>query len=128
MIDLQGKYGLYSSLTRNRVQCTFSITQRHIDKSTQESCVPFMLEIANIFQCNINYKPNNKIGFFVKANSKHYLVKSYFNNYPLLTSKYLDYLCFLQGLDYLGKELTYKEILAIQNIKNNMNNKRYIFN
>ena len=46
--------------------------------------------------------------FCAQADSKHSLTKSYFDKYPLMTSKQLNYLCFIQGLDYLGKRLTDK--------------------
>lgn len=44
-----------------------------------------------------------------------------------MTSKYLNYLCFLQTLDYLERPLTGKDIIEIQNIKNSMNNKRIYY-
>jgi hypothetical protein len=66
--------------------------------------------------------------FLVQADKKHYLTKTYFNRYPLMTSKWLNYLCFLQGLDYLGKRLTDREIIEIKNLKDSMNNKRTYFN
>lgn len=56
------------------------------------------------------------------------MVKSYFDKYPLMSSKYLDYLCYLEGLNYLGKCLNQKEILEIQQLKNSMNLKRTDFN
>jgi hypothetical protein len=33
--------------------------------------------------------------FLAQADSKHHLTKSYLDKYPLMTSKRLDYLCFL---------------------------------
>ena len=45
-----------------------------------------------------------------------------------MTSKRLDYLCFLQGLNYLGKRLTNQEIIEIKNIKNSMNRNRTLYN
>jgi len=127
-ISLNGTYGLNNSVSRGRVICSFSIVQRLIDKPTGLSCLPFMTKIADTFQCKINYKRDNLITFVAGANSKHYLTKSYFDKYPLMTSKHLNYLCFLQGLSYLGKCLTDKEIIEIQAIKNSMNNKRTYFN
>jgi len=122
-ISLEGVYGLNGSTVRGRVKCTFSIAQRLIDKATALSCEPFMREIADLFECNINYK-SNAITFLAQSDSKHFLTKYYFDNYPLMTSKHLNYLSFLQGLNFLGKRLTDKEIVKIRNIKNSMNNKR----
>lgn len=124
IISLEGVYGLNNSKVRGRVMCTFSIMQRVIDKPTDLSCLPFMTEIANFFQCKIIYKSDNALTFLVQADSKHYLTKSYLNKYPLMTSKRLNYLCFLEGLNYLGKRLTDNEIRDIQALKLSMNNKR----
>jgi hypothetical protein len=99
-----------------------------IDKSTKLSCIPFMTELADLFKCKVNYKGGNEIVFVVQANSKHYLVKSYFNKFPLMSSKYLNYLSYLKGLYYLGKSLTNEEIKEIQTIKNSMNSKRTYYN
>jgi len=129
-ISLCGTYALTGSACkgRGRIICSFTLKQRMIDKPTKLSCVPFMTELADLFKCKINYKGENEIVFVVQANSKHYLVKSYFNEFPLMSSKYLNYLSYLKGLDYLGKSLTNKEITEIQTIKNTMNSKRTYYN
>ena len=53
------------------------------------------------------------MSFLAQPDSKHYITKSYFDKFPLMTSKRLDYLCFIQGLNYLGKRLTDKDIIDI---------------
>lgn len=128
IIYLGGRYAVNNSTNKSRVRCNFSINQRLIDKLTGDSCLPFMTEIANFFECKIHCIPNNKIEFRVQTNNKHYLTKLYFDKYPLMTSKRLNYLCYLQGLNYLNKHLTNKEIIEIQAIKNSMNNKRIYLN
>lgn len=70
-----------------------------------------MSEVADFFQCKINYIGDNLIIVRVSANSKH-----------------LNYLAFVKGLNYLGRRLTNKEIIEVQIIKNSMNNKRVYFN
>ena len=127
ILSLEGVYGFNNSLVRGRVKCTFSIKQRIIDKPTGLSCLPFMTDIADFFQSKINYKADNAMIFLVQADSKHYLTKSYFYMYPLMTSKRLNYLDFLAGLNYLGKRLTNNEIMEIRKIKNSMNSKRTYF-
>jgi hypothetical protein len=87
-----------------------------------------MSKIAEYFQCNINYASENEMTFLAQADSKHYLTKYYFDKYPLMTSKYLNYLCFLQGLNYLGRRLTNQEVIDIQIIKSSMNNSRTFYN
>jgi hypothetical protein len=128
IISLEGVYGLNNSQVRGRVKCNFSLAQRMIDIPTGSNCIPFMTEIADLFQCKINFKGNNAIYFQVQSNNKHYITKNYFDKYPLMSSKYLNYLDFIKGLDYLGKRLTNKEIIEVQILKNSMNNKRTKFN
>lgn len=127
-ISLEGIYGLNKSLSRGRVKCIFSIKQRVIDKPTGDSYVPIMSKIAEFFQCNVKYESKNEMTFLAQSNSKHHLTKFYFDKYPLMTSKRLDYLCFLQGLNYLGKRLTDKEVIEIQTIKSSMNRNRTFYN
>jgi len=115
-------------MTNGIVKCSFSINQRIIDKSTGDSCVPFMTEIADLFKCKIYHKMENAIVFIANANNNHYLIKSYFDKYPLMTSKHLNYMSYLEGTNYLGRRLTYEEIINIKAIKNSMNDKRTYFN
>ena len=63
-----------------------------------------------------------------QADSKHNMITSYFDKYPLMTSKRLDYLSFVKGLSYLSKRLTKQEINEIHEIKNSINNNRTYFN
>jgi len=128
MISLEGNYANKNSTKRGRVKCTYSIKQINIYPLTGESCTPFMTKIAEFFECKINYKVDNTITFLAQADKKPFLVKSYFNKYPLMTSKYLNYLCFIEASGYLGRRLTDEEIIVIQNIKNSMNNKRTYYN
>lgn len=86
-----------------------------------------MTKIADLFKCKISFKGKNRITIVAQANSKHHLIKAYFDKFPLMSNKYLDYLCYIEGLNYLGRHLTSQEILEIQTIKNSMNNKRDYF-
>jgi hypothetical protein len=51
-ISLQGKHKIDNCITsvRIRVKCTFSISQKVVDKPTDDTCVPFMSKIAEFFQ------------------------------------------------------------------------------
>lgn len=115
----------------------FTINQRQVNKRDGESCVPFMQNLANFFDCELNYKvnmneqlkkPSKAVSFFVQSDKKHQLVTSYFNRYPLMSSKRLNYLSYVKSLNYLGKRLTKEEISEIRDIKNSMNTKRTEFN
>ena len=73
-------------------------------------------------------KPAKTIVFFAQSDRKHYIITSYLTKFPLMSSKYLNYLSFFKGLDYLGKRLTEQEILEIRAIKDSMNNSRTEYN
>jgi hypothetical protein len=136
-IKLIGSYSDDSLKTHGRVMCVFSINQREIYKRTGESFTNIISKLAEFFQCNINHKlakhpsfikPVKLLVFYVQANTKHHLVINYFNKYPLMTSKYLNYLDYYRAIPFLGKRLTYEEVLRVREIKNSMNNKRTYFN
>src|ERR1700761_3271495 len=92
-IGLSGLYAINPSPKKGRIICSFALVQRMIDKSSNMSCIPFMEKIAKLFQCNLIFRtPDNAISFIAQANAKHYLVKSYFDKFPLMSSKHLDYL------------------------------------
>lgn len=136
-IKLTGSYGSDDLETRGRVQCVFTLSQSELHRTTGESNVPIMTELANFFQVNLNYKTHNNksfknpaksLVFFAQSDRKHYIITSYLSKFPLMSSKHLNYLSFFKGLGYLGKRLTREEILEIRNIKNSMNNQRNEFN
>ena len=96
-----------------------------------------MTTLAEFFQVNLNFKTNNSaiykkptkaIIFFAQSDRKHYIITTYLAKFPLMTSKYLNYLSFYKGLNYLGKQLSREDILEVRAIKNSMNNKRTEFN
>jgi hypothetical protein len=136
-IKLTGCYGSDNLESRGRVQCVFSINQSELNRITGESNIPFMSELAQFFEVNLNHKianstvfkkPAKTIVFFAQSDRKHHIITSYLTKFPLMTSKYLNYLSFFKGLNYLGKRLTEQEILEIRAIKNSMNNKRTEYN
>lgn len=132
-IKLSGCYSSDDSDIRGRVQCLLSINQSELNRVTGESNVLFMTKLAEFFQVNLNYKTENSptfkqpaktVVFYAQSDRKHYIIVSYLTKFPLMTSKHLNYLAFLKGLNYLGKRLTREEILEVRSIKNSMNNKR----
>lgn len=96
-----------------------------------------MTQLANFFQVNLNYKvansslfkePAKTIVFFAQSDRKHYIITTYLTKFPLMSSKYLNYLSFFKSLNYLGKRLTEQEIIEIRAIKSSMNNSRTYYN
>ncbi len=137
-LNLTGHYAKDGfTKNRSRIQCRFALSQREIYKRTNESFVNIMSELSKYFKCNLNYKlashpsfkePAKLLVFYLQSNKKHHLVINFFNKYPLMSSKYLNYLDYCKALSFLSRPLTYEEILNIRNIKNSMNNKRTYFN
>lgn len=136
-IKLTGNYGSDENKTRGRVQCVFSINQSELNRVTEESNVPFMTKVAEFFQVNLLHKVEkasvsrgsaNTISFFAQSDRKHYIITTYLNMFPLMSSKRLNYLAFFKGLSYLGKRLTKDEILEIRAIKSSMNKNRTYYN
>jgi len=136
-IKLTGEYASNDNVTRGRVRCLFSINQSELNRVKRESNVPFMTQLANFFQVNLNYKvansslfkePAKTIVFFAQSDRKHYIITTYLTKFPLMSTKYLNYLSFFKGLNYLGKRLTEQEILDIRAIKSSMNNSRTYYN
>lgn len=135
-MKLSGIYGSDDSEVRGRVQCVFSLAQSQLNRITEESNETFMIDISNFFKVNLNTKvikfsgPDFKkssyraLVFYAQSDSKHYIITNYLTKFPLMTSKYLNYLEFHKGLSYLGKRLTDEEIREVRNIKNSMNNQR----
>jgi hypothetical protein len=136
-VKLTGEYGSDESKTRGRVQCVFTINQSELNRVSGESNRAFMTELSEFFQVNLNHKSSksplfkqecNTLVFFAQSDRKHYIVTNYLQKFPLMTSKYLNYLAFYKGLSYLGKRLTRQEVIEIRDIKNSMNNKRRRYN
>lgn len=99
-IKLTGGYGSDDTLSRGRVQCVFSINQSEFNRTTGESNVPFMTELASFFQVNLNYKlatsplfkkPAKLLVFFSQSDRRHHIIATYLTNFPLMYSKYLNF-------------------------------------
>jgi len=136
-IKLTGCYGSDNSESRGRVQCVFSINQSELNRVSGESNITFMKNLAEFFQVNLNHKvensplfkkPAKKVVLYAQSDRRHYIITSYLTKYPLMSSKYLNYLSFFKGLNYLGKRLTSEEILEVRTIKQSMNNSRTEYN
>lgn len=136
-ITLSGSYKSDDTETRGRVRCIFSLNQSELNRISGESNIPFMTKLAEFFQVKLYDKleksplfkePAKKVAFYAQSDRKHFIITSYLTKFPLMTSKYLDYLSFFKGLNYLGKRLTREEILEVRALKESMNNRRTEFN
>jgi LAGLIDADG endonuclease/NADH-Ubiquinone oxidoreductase (complex I), chain 5 N-terminus/Proton-conducting membrane transporter len=124
-------------VVRTNVQTFFRIEvkQNYTRDVTVDSYFTILTKIAEFFTVNLytrtRYK-DDKIyyAFMVIAhNSKsHKIVREYFENYPLYSSKYLSYKdwCKIQDI-HKGKNLSKEDLLKIKEIKSQFNNKRINF-
>nr|QJQ35305.1 LAGLIDADG endonuclease [Fusarium ficicrescens] len=130
-IGLRGRYSIKNKDLNlpGVVICRFHLTQRITDKLTNESCIPFMTEIANYFTCKLYVSNHHNIANMMVSNQNVLkIINDYFDRYPLMTSKYLNYLSFLEGMNYARKCLSNDEIERIQFIKSGMNIARSHYN
>ena len=132
-IDADG--GFYIRHSLNQILCKFSLEQRMIYPKTQESYFTILNQIALFLniklatRTRVNYKNSYYILRVENQNSNKILI-DYFNKYPLLSSKYLDYLEWKYSFNLiLNKEhKTEQGIETILAAKNKMNDKRTNFN
>jgi hypothetical protein len=129
--DAQGNFYVYlkdnkelNTSSNEVVGCRFAMNKTIANKWTTSTSIPFMTEIANFLACRVYNKMDDTLVCISNVNNKYYLIKSYFEKYPLMSSKYLDYLSYLEALNYLGKDLTDEEIKEIHYIIDSMNKQR----
>lgn len=129
----EGKY--------NTVSVTYELTQGNINNEILNSYKPIMLKIANqILGRNTDPKHGRDLYLEPNGNSFQWRVRTtnknenvgiveYFNKFPLLSSKYLDYLNWEQAYNIiLAKNHTKPSGLKlIKDLKNSMNSKRTEF-
>jgi hypothetical protein len=87
-----------------------------------------MTNIANHFNSKLYYNKGNSVYFSANTEKNNPAVEYYFSKYPLMTSKYLNYLCYKEGLSYKGRRLNQEEISKIRLLKGSMNSKRIYYN
>lgn len=93
-IDADG--GFYIKYTPKQIQCKFSLEQRMIYPKTQESYKPILSKICKSFDVNlkIRTRQNQKNCYYIikiENQKSVQLLIDYLDNYPLFSSKYLDY-------------------------------------
>jgi hypothetical protein len=119
-----GEGNFLITIDRSYVKLRFKISL-HIDD----------IKVLQIIQSNLNIgrvteeQSRNRCSFIVEDVSGINTICSIFNNYPLHTSKKLDFQDFYQALLIRNKDknLSYANLERILLLKNNMNSKREIF-
>lgn len=131
-------------VTSKRVQAFFRIELRqtyHREVSIEQGGVSYfdiLDKISRYFTVNLYSRSREQkdklfYSFMVIAHSanSHQKVIDYFDRYPLLSSKYLAYKDWKNVVEQIrlrdGKPLTPENVLEIQKIKDQFNNKRKIY-
>lgn len=105
-LDADGSFGIINTkkemdetgkvTKKRRVACSVRIEQRMVDPHTNASYEPVLNQIALFFGVNLIVLTKNtgKQYFYVSAKSRESLstIRHYLNKYPLLSSKYQDFL------------------------------------
>lgn len=99
-VDADGGFYIRTTLVKNsnkkeRISARFTIDQRMVGFEG-ESYGPILNLIANSFNCKLNKVVKSQGTYYqLVANDLNALnsIKEYLENYPLLTSKHLDYIC-----------------------------------
>ena len=122
------------TIKKRKVGCRFRIDQRMICPYTNESYEPLLKDLATFLEVNLNVvnRASGKQYFNISARSRESLsiIKNYFKIYPLFSSKYLDYLDWLQVVGFILSQSHYedKNLDIIEGLKNGMNHNRDNFN
>lgn len=126
-IDANGCF--FANVTSNSINCSFQLVHNHFNLSQKD----IMLIISDYLNIELNiFKYSNYLKYKIKTNKlkNNLKIVSYLENYPLFTSKYLNYLDWLLVLNIIinDKHKTIEGRNQIYLIKEGMNNKRRNFN
>ena len=134
--DADGNFSIdLSTKTRLKVSCQFQINQRMFDPKTDNLRNKYNFVFNGIAQkLNVNLhtimeKNSGRYYYVIKATSRKskQVLRDYFDTYPLLTSKALDYKDWCAVDDLIKKKNNRKNLEQIQALKTCMNNNRNMF-
>jgi hypothetical protein len=134
-IDANGHFSVRTSIIRKypKIECRFELIQRQIDHNNYDN-YGFLKEIADLLLTDVKSirltKPHPEYRIRTTNLKANHLLTKYLNQYPLFSSKYLNYMDWLKILKYFeNKEHTELEsINKIIKIKSGMNDRRTDFN
>jgi hypothetical protein len=132
-IDADGSF--YIRYSDKQIICKFNLEQRMIYHKTQESFFSVLHQICLFLNINLNIRTrlNKKNSYFIirveNQNSIQILI-NYLNNYPLMSSKYLDFLDWNLAFNEIFNKRHFSDEgkKIIYSAKFNMNNNRNYFN
>ena len=139
-IDADGSFSIQHTKLENnakkrKISCRLRIEQRVCEPISKNSYSDVLTEIAELLSCKLKTRKQVSTGneyFTLTASSRKSLliISTYFESFPLYSSKYLDYKNWREAVDLILKndQYTVQGIIRIDFIKNNMNLKRTYFN
>jgi len=139
-IDADGSFSIQhtkiaNGALKNKISCRLRVEQRMLDVITNISYRSILLDISNFFGCSLLTRKQLATGreyYTITASSKKSLsiVISYFNTFPLLSSKFLDYKDWSIAAELIIKDLhlSVESKTRIDLLKQNMNRNRVYFN
>lgn len=139
-VDADGSFSIQHTKVENgakkrKISCRLRIEQRMLDPITNDSYKNILSEIAMFLECKLLTRKQQSTGneyYTLAASSRKSLlvIVNYFELFPLFSSKYLDYLDWSKAVKLILSDIHYtdKGIIEIDNLKDNMNNKRTYFN
>ena len=139
-IDADGSFSIQHTKLENgakkrKISCRLRIEQRMYEPITKNSYFDVLSEISSFLNCNLNVRKQLSTGneYFIIAASSHkslLIIMTYFSNFPLYSSKYLDYKDWEQAVNLIleNNHYTEKGIIKINYLKYKINLKRTYFN
>jgi hypothetical protein len=139
-VDADGSFSIQHTKLENnakkrKISCRLRIEQRMFEPVSNESYFNVLTEIAELLGCNLKTRKQVSTGntyFNITASSRKSLsiIKTYFKDFPLYSSKYLDYRDWEEGADLILENDHYTEqgMVLIDILKDKMNLKRTYFN
>lgn len=130
-IEADGHF--YIRYSPSQIACKFFLEQRMIYPKTGESFKNIMLDIANslLAYLRIRDRLNIKNNYYIiKAENQTSVneIINYLDKFPLLSTKYLDYICWKNAFFFIkNKQYKIEGKEKILYYKNQMNDKRIIF-
>ena len=137
-VDADGSFSVQYTKKENalkrKISCRLRIEQRMIDPSSNNSYYNILNKIATFLLCNLLTRKQISTGntyYTLTASSLESIkiIINYFNNYPLYSSKYLDYKDWeiVAKLRLNNEHYTENGISKVELAKNSMNNSRTFF-
>jgi LAGLIDADG endonuclease len=132
-IDADG--GFYIRISLNQIICKFALEQRMIYPKTNENYKIILNKICLALNVNLNIRKrkDKKNSYYIIRVENQYSIQlliNYLDNYSLLSSKHLDYLCWKIAFNEIinKNHLTEEGRKIVYEQKSQMNNSRTYFN